>query len=578
MVLSLKYGDLSKAISETKKLATELGQYCDDLSRKIQQKMYSVEGGSSSYLNNADYYVNSKINQLRKREDNANNLSSKEQTLLDTAKRVDTDVEKTIQANQKAFFKKNPDLKPSKVKLAFTAFMCDLKKVPILGDIIKGGEVVLGALDTLKNNIRYWWECGGGKELIMNCLDIVIKVGFAVLAVITAVAAVVALATATVITGGAILFAIAACTAAVISVVNAVTNTVTSVQAIVASQNGNPAMAKIYGERDTFAQVLRDTNFHNKFLNRSSMVMATAIEITDAVAGVVLLVASIGKVFVSIMSQNGVGFAFKELAKDKSGNLYSRITFKSLWNGTKALFLNQKLTTSTSAGLRTTLINNFKESFKYNFTLFKYALKDPIKWLKAKPAGNLGIFGNISKTIKDNFAVLRDIKKYSSLDGVEKLKYLKKLGDTIKFVNNGLSDIKLIIDGLSKTDNKGLIRSVTENLIQDNLFDNNFVKLINKSGIGYKILSFDRTDIIKDYTGISKGLLQKVSDINISIKTLGTETERLVAPFNGGIINNRDLSILNFIGPKIKYSFKISIPSLPLSTNVPYYYVQPQAI
>jgi len=356
MVLSLEYNELSNAISETNKLANELGQYCDDLSKKVQQKMYSVEGGMSAALNNADYYVKAKISQLRTREDNARTLSTKSQTLLDTAKRVDTEVEKTIQANQKSFFQKNPDLKAPWYQCAFVSFICDMKNVPVIGWLIKGGEQVISAIDQFGKDIKYWWKCGGGKELITNCFDVVIKVGLAVAAVVAAVTAVVALVTATVITGGAILFAVAACVAAVIAVVNAITNTVTSVQAIVASNASDPAMSKIYSKRDTLAQVLREYNFHDRNKNRASNAWAIGLEVTEALAGVILIVQSIGKIAGTFLGGNGIGFAFKELARGADGKLTTKVTLSSIWKGAKAMILNQKLTTSTAAGLRTTLL------------------------------------------------------------------------------------------------------------------------------------------------------------------------------------------------------------------------------
>ena len=43
MKLTLYYGDLSRAADNSNKLATELDDYCDSLSQKVQKKMYSVE-------------------------------------------------------------------------------------------------------------------------------------------------------------------------------------------------------------------------------------------------------------------------------------------------------------------------------------------------------------------------------------------------------------------------------------------------------------------------------------------------------------------------------------------------------
>lgn len=516
MVLSLRYGDLSSAATEANRLADELNQYCEDLSRKVQQKMYSVEGGMSSALSNADYYVNQKITQLRNREDNARTLSGKVQELVDTAKRVDEDVERMIQDNQESFFQKNPELKAPWYKQAWTSFMCDMKNVPVLGWLIQGGEDALDAIDTLGKEIKHWWKCGGGKELIMNCLDIVIKIGGAVLAVVTAVSAVVALFTATVLTGGMILFAVAACVTAVIAVVNAVTNIFTSVQAITASQGGDPTMAKIYGERDTFAQVIRDHNFHDRELNRASYTAASVIEITDTIAGVITLVQSIGKIAGSFLSKNGVGFAFKELARGSDGKLTTKVTLKSIWKGTKALVLNQKLTTSTATGLRTTLLTNIKQSFSYQATLFKMAMRDPGNWFRTRQTGDMGFFKNMMEKMRYNFSQFKNTAFQFRPGDLEF--NLDKISNIVSVANDGLGITKDILEGLDRTDNKGLARRALEKFSQDKLFDNDFFGLIDKTGLGGVIVDFDKSGFLKDFTGMGDGIYQKIGDIRKSAK------------------------------------------------------------
>lgn len=500
MVLALQYRDLSSTISETDRLARELGQYCDELSRKVQQKMYAVEGGMSAALNNADYYVNQKIRQLRNHENNAKDLSSKVQNLLETAKRVDTDVERTIQANQKSFFQKNPELKAPGYKQAVISFLSDMKKVPVIGWLIRGGDQVLSAADQLRKEIKHWWKCGGGKELVMNCLDIAIKIGATVAAVITAINAVVALTAATVLTFGTILLAVvavAACVTAVISAVNAGTNFITSLQAITASRDGEPAMAKIYGKRDTLAQVLKEENFHDRFLNRMSMISATVIEVTDAVASVVLLAQSIGKIIGGFLGKNGVGFAFKELVRS-DGKLTKRVTLRSIWKGTKALVFDKKLTKSTFDGLRTTLISNIKQSLKYQATLFKMAVRNPVNWIKTKEMGDLGFFKNIAEKIRYNIWQFRNSSTFST---------------RVAEGNSILGNIKFVLEGLDRTDRKGLTRRISEKYVQKTLFDNDFIKLLGKTGLGGVLVNFDKSGILKDYTGIGDGIVQKISDI-----------------------------------------------------------------
>lgn len=334
MVLSLVYGDLSSTISESNKLANQLGQYCDELSRKVQQKMYSVEGGASSALNNADYYVRTKISQLRARETNARSLSTKTQTLLDTAKRVDTDVEKTIQSNQKNFFQKNPALKSPWYQRAFTSFMCDMKNVPVIGWLIKGGEQVLGALDTLLRDIRYWYKCDGGKELI----GIVLSIVGAVLAVVILVCAITA-------TGGtilAIIVSVVGVVGSLIGLVNAATNVVTSFQAYNAATGGHPGRAKIYSGQDKLSDVLRQTNFHNRDWNRGSNAWATGIDVTETVCTIVTLVYGVGKTAKSLSKIN-ISKTFQAICQPRNA-LGQFVQGKpTLWNGIKSITMKFNL-------------------------------------------------------------------------------------------------------------------------------------------------------------------------------------------------------------------------------------------
>jgi hypothetical protein len=329
MTLSLRYGDLSGTISEANKLAKELDQYCDDLSKKVQQKLYSVEGGLSSALNSADYYVRNKISQLRTKEKNAYTLSTKTQNLLDTAKRVDNDVKSTIEANQKNFFKKHAELKAPWYKRAFVSFVCDAKNVPILGTLIKGGEVVLGAMDVLKNDIRYWYKCGGGKELV----GIVLSVVGAVLAVVVLVCAVV-------FTGGSILAVIAGVAGvigAIIGLVNSVTNIVTSFQAYNEANGGHPGKAKIYAGQDKLSDVLRQTNFHNKDWNRGSNAWASGIEITDTVCSIITVVNGAVET-VGALRKINLSQTFRAICQPR--NALGQWQGKpSLWTGVKSIAL-----------------------------------------------------------------------------------------------------------------------------------------------------------------------------------------------------------------------------------------------
>ena len=324
MKLSLNYGDLSRATDNSNKLASELDDYCDSLSQKVQKKMYNVEGGMSSALNTADYYVNQKIRNLRTKSSNARSLARQINNLLGTAKRVDADVKSTIEANQKSLLKKHADLRPSNAQLYLTSFLCDMKNVPVIGALIRGREAIDGGIDHLMKEIRYWYKCEGGKELV----------GI-VLSVVGAILAVVALVCAFVFTGGTILAVIAGVAGiigAFIGVINAATNIVTSFQAYESATGGHPGQAKIYAGQDKLSDVLRDTNFHDKTKNRSSNAWATGIDITETVCDVIGIINGITGAVKDLKSSN-LEKTFQAVFQNRNENRSRFDSGKNIWNG-----------------------------------------------------------------------------------------------------------------------------------------------------------------------------------------------------------------------------------------------------
>ena len=328
MKLTLYYGDLSRAADNSNKLATELDDYCDSLSQKVQKKMYSVEGGISSALITADYYVNQKIRNLRTKSSNARNLARQINNLLGTAKRVDSDVKSTIEANQKNLFQKHADLRPSNAQLYLTSFLCDAKNIPVIGTLIRGAEAIGDGIDHLKKEIRYWYKCEGGKELV----------GI-ILSAVGAVLAVVALVVAFTFTGGTILAVIAGIAGiigAIIGLVNAVTNVVTSFQAYGAATGGHPGQAKIYAGQDKLSDVLRDTNFHDKDWNRGSNIAATGLDVTEAVCDIIGIVNGITTT-VKDLKGFSLKKTFKSICQPRNADGTFAAGKPTLWNGLKSI-------------------------------------------------------------------------------------------------------------------------------------------------------------------------------------------------------------------------------------------------
>lgn len=479
MVLTLRYGDIAGTVSEASKLANELDQYCNDLSNKVQQKMYSIEGGMSSALNSADYYVRTKINQLRTKACNARVLSSKSQTLLDTAKRVDSDVKSTIEANQKSFFQKNHDLKPPWYEQAFVSLICNMKNVPILGTLIKGAETVLGAMDTLYKDIRYWYKCEGGKELVSI-----------VLSVVGAIMAVVILVCAFVFTGGtilAVIVGVAGVMGAIIGLVNAVTNIVTSFQAYNEAIGGHPGRAKIYAGQDKLSDVLRQTNFHNRDWNRGSNAWAVKIEVTDAICSVITVVSGAAKTVQALRKIN-ISKTFQAICQPRNA-LGQFVQGKpTLWNGIRSIALKF----------------NVKE-----FVLGDLNVKNLSRISKIPAVDTIKAIGDLTKAAK---GIVDDLDKVNE----RKLTFIEFIA-------------KRVVVGLDTTllKKQVLTTKVDEDGVRVRKFRDSNLSTIIKAiripvdglGLGKLLTDLDRSGTLSDVLNMKGGLIKNTTDIITSFES-----------------------------------------------------------
>ncbi len=486
MILKLDYSNLEDVIGKSNKLCNEYDDYSQALKNKVQKKIHNVDGGMSSNLNNADYFINTKIRQIDERESEVRALGSSCETLLDTAKRVDKNVADTIKRNQNQFFSKNPELKPSTAKVALYTFWTDLKKTPLIGIYLKAYEATVDALSELKEEIVYWWECNGGESVVMNGLDIVVKIGAAIVAVVTAVAAVAAIIGATVVTGGMILVAVAAVILATIAIADAVANTVTSVKSIVAYRQNDYAMARLYEDQDKSTDVLRFTNFHNKWLNNMSFTASRTIDITEKIASMVLLVNTGMKVFGKVGTKLGIDSAFKQKVLTPTG-LKDKVTLQSFWKGTKAFITNSKFNSDISTGLRTTAFENFKTYAKLDYKLFKMALSDPKSYLDAKKLTRMAP-GNI----------------------VEQLDIFKK---NIKGITTGFEITKFTLKAMDDDGFWGGVNEVAASRTKEFLFSDLTSEVLKITGLGKTLIGWEQSGNLEKYTGFSGGFIQASKDL-----------------------------------------------------------------
>lgn len=528
MRISLDYGDLSSAISNSRKLSDELDQYCNDLCNKFQKELYSVEGGSSEALDNADYYVRQKINKLRAKSQNAETISLKIDTLLKTAKRVDDNVKRTIEGNQKELFTKNPNLRPSDFQLGWTAFICDMKKVPVLGTLVTWMDDGASATSELLRQVKYWYHCEGGKEL----MDVVVAATLAVLSVV-------ALVCAFAFTGGtiiAVIVGVAGVISALIGVVNAATNFITSIDAYNCAMRGEYGRSKFHSGQDTISDWLTTTDFDDKVLNRLSNVAAVAIEITDTICSLIQF-ADLAVTIKKSLNGRNLKQTFRAICqpRDRSGRFVSGKP--SILNGLKTI------------------------KARFNWKDFLLGDLDPSKLKNIK----------ITKLFKD--------KKAMKAIGT----FAEAVGDLIKDVDNvrtGETNIgemiaKRCLGGLDSTlfpDRYARVRGGQANASRKLLSDTSALKklhglVIDKSGLGKFIFSdVLNADFVSNIADLDGGIIGDVKGVlDINVKSTGMAYG--IPDVNG--INVKMVSVDKLFANKEIFSSAKAVMAVPKITVPP---------
>ena len=368
-MLIVDYDALSRLSNNASKLAKHAESYAENLTNKVIKRFDDLAGGGSTYTADAKYYVKAKVRKLQEKQVAYENLSSQIVTFSDKARRIDDEVARMLTRNQENFLKKNEHLRVDEWKAKLLNFLVDLKnKFPVLEMIGNVIRMTMTELSSMWDNIQYWYQCQGGKEI----LSFVGAIALAIVSVLIFVASLPASG----------FFAICAAIGAAIGVLNAVTNLVTSFVSMLHALNGDPGWAKVYGDMDNLTDWLRKTNFKNGTLNRLSNGLAFVIDAVELFTAVVGFV-EFGKKLITKLrkpnfitnffsSKTGLWSYCKEnvyhevldydefgniigtkwvLKADAYGYVETKFTPKSIWNGMKAFVLDKPVSTSNGQGI-----------------------------------------------------------------------------------------------------------------------------------------------------------------------------------------------------------------------------------
>lgn len=457
--LVIDYDSLTKVANSASSLAKKAESYADDLTNKILNKFSNVSGGSTTYTSEAKYYVRQKISALQAKQASYSGLSRQITTFIDSAKRIDQQVEKMIANSQEKFLDKHEHLRIDDWKAKLLNWLVDLKNKCPLFELIGNALRDIGtALSDMLANIKYWYKCEGGKEIV----SFILAIGGAVAAVLLFIATIPA----------STFVAACAMVGALITAVNAIWNIGTSYKALRAAQNGDPAWAKIYGDRNKVTDSLRAYNFNSGLANRISYLSASIVDGVELFCDIVNIVHLVGQMkskFRFIQNyfdkNNGGLFTYFKEAKytevmdydswgnpcgkkwtlkvNEHGMVETRFTPRSVWRGIKAFVMDSPIDHNSDTGIRTLLNQNFRLDYKdwrSSFSIqglkdtFRYAVTDGARVTYADWKNSFSLRG-VAETIKYNF-------KYSSTRGMFtpgiEWKYRR---DMIKTTANGIKSV-----------------------------------------------------------------------------------------------------------------------------------------
>lgn len=421
--VTIDYDKLSTISQNATSAASRMNDYINDLTKKVTSKYGDITGGATSKTQNSEYYVNQKISQLKTKKEQYKAFATAVSSLSTKAQEIDEDVAKKIRASKDQFINKH-DYISTDWWTDIKNWFIDLKNSCPLFNAI--GQLIENTLTGVKNlwtDLKYWYKCGGGKEIV----GVVLAVAGAIAAVVIAVCACVPP-----ICG---IVAICAAIGAVIAAANAIFNVVTSVIAKQMKDKGDPAWAKIYGNMDTMQDGLRQQNFGDGTLNRLSYGIATTLDVVQTVCDVVAIYDGINNIQnvykeIKVSAQKGkvsFGKRFKQYLfnsdsylKDSKGNpmkwrniLQQRGKIRTLrtdnimYRVTKARTINQYNKTLTDAQKIASKITKYtkqgKNVVKYTQKFYDYAVdgewnfKKSLKDIWSETNGNFKITSVIDK-------------------------------------------------------------------------------------------------------------------------------------------------------------------------------------
>ena len=282
--ITINYNQLETTKRYFRNCSNTADNYAKDLTRKYSNKANRITGGSSFNLSQAGYYVDRKIRELDDKSINFKQFSQKIDSFCGVAKRVDREVKQSIEVRQHDYMNTH-DMHVSPWLERIINWWVDLENsnpfFAAIGDVINN---IQAGFASLKEEIRYWYNCAGGRQVLDTIGAVIVAVG----AVVGAVVAVLAVLAASGV--WATIAAVCGVVLAVIAAVDAGVNLANTVRQNEAFANGDKAWASIYGGLDKFSDWVKFTNFGSAEENQRWGRVAFAVEVTRFVCECVKII------------------------------------------------------------------------------------------------------------------------------------------------------------------------------------------------------------------------------------------------------------------------------------------------
>ena len=289
--IKIKYDELEESSKYAKKLAGELEDYSNRITKRISNPVNSLPGNDKSgYASNIISSASAKIKELNNRSSMFDTYACKVETFVVNAQQADKKVEKAIRSSAESYIGKRSWWQAA-CDAVYNFLFVDLANsndvFRFLSDVSKAGW---SYVTSFAENARDYFKHGEGKYM-WNCFAGVLTIITTAVAIVSAVA--------TLLAGGPFLIiaaAVATIIGGIIAIVNAGFKIYNNGKAL---KEEDPGVARYVGNISSFSDAVDKYDMGSQKDNEGWEFGAQAVDTVETICGVVVIakgVADIGAV------------------------------------------------------------------------------------------------------------------------------------------------------------------------------------------------------------------------------------------------------------------------------------------